>query len=192
MPRPSCPGPVQPPKTSRMTRQFILDENVIILAQRKEDPQGNSDATCLSLLLQIINICHTIVVDVNLWTKYQQQLGRIPAAGFGPPNLFHVIQGARQRAGKFSFLENAPPFPEETNIPQGSQDDTEIVRLAVATGATLVTTDNPLIEDLAYSGITDAYQLQVVLPEDALPLLYPLPSSLSRMPRGSLQCATVA
>ena len=154
-----------------MTRQFILDENVIILAQRKEDPQGNFDATCVNLIDQIIEICHTIVIDVGLWGKYQQQLSRISTVGMGPPNLFHLLQGARQRDGKLRFWPNSPPFPEETNIPQGSQDDKEIVRLAVATGATLVTTDNPLITDLASSGIAESYQLQVVTPEDALTLL---------------------
>ena len=154
-----------------MTRQFILDENIIILAQRKEDPLGNYNGTCVHLIDRIIEICHTIVIDVNLWNKYQQQLGRIPTASLGPPNLFHLIQGARQRAGKLSFLPNAPPFPEEASIPQGSQDDLTIVRLAVATGATLVTTDNPLIADLETAGITQRYQLQLFPPEEAIPLL---------------------
>ena len=154
-----------------MTRQFILDENVIILAQRKEDPQGNFDATCVNLIDQIIEICHTIVIDISLWGKYQQQLSRIPTVGLGPPNLFHLIQGARQRDGKLRFWPNSPPFPEETSIPQGSQDDVPLVRLAVATGSILVTTDNPLIEDLQSSGVTDNYQLQVVRPEQALTLL---------------------
>lgn len=154
-----------------MTQQFILDENIIILAQRKADPQGNYDATCVHLIDRIIEICHTLVVDVSLWDKYQHQLARIPTAGLGPPNLFHLLQGARQRAGKISFLPNAPPFPEETNIPQGSQDDTEIVRLVVSTGAILVTADNPLISDLETAGITDLYQLQVVTPDQTLNLL---------------------
>ena len=154
-----------------MTQQFILDENIIILAQRKEDPQGNFDATCVDLLDKIIEICHSIVIDFNLWEKYQQQLHRSTTPGLGPPNVFHLIQGARQRDGKLRFFPNAPPFPEETSIPQGSQDDVEIVRLAVDTGATLVTTDNPLIADLETAGITQHYRLEVVLPEQALDLL---------------------
>ena len=154
-----------------MTRQFILAENIIILAQRKEDPQGNFDATCINLIDQIIEICHTIVIDVSLWGKYQQQLSRISTVGLGPPNFFHLIQGARQRNGKLRFRPNSPPFPEETNIPQGSQDDVPIVRLAVETGAVLVTTDHPLINDLETAGIQEIYGLQVVSPENALELL---------------------
>lgn len=154
-----------------MTRQFVLDENVIILAQRKADPQDNYDATCVKLIDRIIEICHTIVVDVSLWNKYQQQLARIPTAGLGPPNLFHLLQGARQRAGKINFLPNAPSFPEETDIPQGSQDDRDIIRLVVDTSAILVTTDNPLIADLETAGITERYQLQVHTPDQALTLL---------------------
>ena len=61
-----------------------------------------------------------------------------------------------QIAGKFDGLArpNAPPFPEETSIPQGSRDDLPVtVRLAVETRAILVTTDGPLIDDLESSGI---------------------------------------
>ena len=46
-----------------------------------------------------------------------------------------------------------------------------IVRLAISTGAILVTTDNPLISDLETAGITQQYQLQVVTPDQALNLL---------------------
>ena len=47
----------------------------------------------------------------------------------------------------------------------------ENVRLAVLTRAILVTTDNPLIDDLETSGVTDNYQLQVVTPGQALEML---------------------
>ena len=154
-----------------MTRQFILDENIVILAQRKADPQGNYDATCLNLIDGIIEICHAVIIDSYLWNRYQQQLGRISTAGLGPPNLFHTLQGARQRSGKLQFLPDAPTFPEEPAVPQGSQDDVPIVRLAISTGAILVTTDSPLISDLETAGITQQYQLQVVTPDQALNLL---------------------
>ena len=61
-----------------------------------------------------------------------------------------------------------PPFPEESDIPQGSQDDAFIVRLAVETGAILVTADQPLRNDLASSGIQTRYNLNILSPEAAL------------------------
>ena len=57
-----------------MTPQFILDENVVILAQRGENDEGRLDSTCLDLIHQIIDICHTIIVDEALWNQYQIQL----------------------------------------------------------------------------------------------------------------------
>lgn len=153
-----------------MTLQFILDENTLILAQKQENDRGAYDLTCLSLLNGILASGHRLVADYILWGKYQSQLSGLPDALPGFPHILRVLSGAYS-AGKMDILPNAPQFSEETNIPQGSQDDVEIVRLAVATGATLVTTDNPLIADLETAGITQHYQLQVVLPQQALDLL---------------------
>ena len=153
-----------------MTLKFILDENTLILAQRQENDRGAYDLTCLNLLNAILDSRHSLIADYVLWAKYQSQLSDLPDTYPGYPHILNVLSRAF-RVGKLSFIPNSPPFPEENGIPQGSQDDVEIVRLAVATGATLVTTDNPLITDLASSGIAESYQLQVVTPEDALTLL---------------------
>ena len=153
-----------------MTLQFILDENALILAHKQENDRGAYDLTCLNLLNGILEKGHTLVADYLLWAKYQSQLSGLPAASPGFPHILRTVNGAYS-AGKLDILPNAPPFPEESNIPPGSQDDTEIVRLAVATGAILVTTDNPLISDLETAGITPQHQLQVVTPDQALSLL---------------------
>ena len=75
------------------------------------------------------------------------------------------------RPGKLEFLDTAPPFAEEADIPQGSPDDKFIVRLAVASGATIVTSDRPLRDDLAACGIQTRYDLSVLSPEGALAAL---------------------
>ena len=62
----------------------------------------------------------------------------------------------------------APSFDEEGSILPGSIDDTYIVRLAVESGAILVTTDGALRDDLRESGIQDTYGLTVVSPDEAL------------------------
>lgn len=154
-----------------MTRRFILDENVIILAHKQEDDHGVPDRTCRDLLERIIDICHPLVLSPWLQDKYWEQLGRQPAAAPDVPHVLAILASAWRRAGKVDNQPNSPPFPEETNIPQGSRDDLEIVRLAVATSAILVTTDQPLLNDLAATGIAEKYNLQVVSPTDALPLL---------------------
>ena len=153
-----------------MTLRFILDENTLILAQKQENDRGTYDLTCLNLLSGILEGSHSLVVDFGLWAKYQSQLSGLPAASPGFPHILRTLSGAYS-AGKMDILPNSPPFPGESDIPQGSQDDKEIVRLAVSTGAILVTTDSPLIDDLATAGVTDQYQLQVMTPEQALTIL---------------------
>ena len=82
--------------------------------------------------------------------------------------MIRVLMEASQRPGKVEIRQTAPNFPEESDIPQGSQDDVYIVRLAVATGATLVTADDALRDDLDASGVRHQYNLNVVSPEEAL------------------------
>ena len=153
-----------------MTLQFILDENTVILAQKQENDRGTYDLTCLNLLNGILESGHSLVVDYSLWAKYQSQLSGLPGTFPGLPHMLGLLRGAYS-GRKLDIIPNAPTFPEEADIPQGSQDDVPIIRLAAANGATLVTTDNPLIADLKTAGITDRYQLQVVTPEQAFNLL---------------------
>ena len=152
-----------------MTQQFILDENVFICAQLETNARGESDTTCLELLQQILEICHPIVFDSVLYEKIQHQLN--PPAhqrrGFDSA-ILRTLGQSLARPDKLDYRETAPPFPEESDIPQGSVDDAYIVRLAVASGATLVTTDGPLRDDLAACSIQGRHGLIVLSPEDAL------------------------
>ena len=151
------------------SQRFILDENVFICAQLETNVRGESDSTCLELLQQILEICHPIVVDDELWGKVQHQLNPPPhqRRGFDSA-ILRTLGQAVARPGKLEFLDTAPPFPEETDIPQSSVDDKFIVRLAVESGAILVTADVPLREDLEACSIQGRYGLSVLSPESAL------------------------
>ena len=156
-----------------MTARFILDENVVILAQQGMDKYGNTNPACADLIQQIIEICHTIVVDDVLWDKYIEQLNH---PGYHHPNLgpflIRSLWNALTVSEKVDGLgHTAPIIDDEGSIPSGSQDDAYLVRLAVEKGATLVTTDGPLQDDLVSCGILSKYSLTVVSPEDALELL---------------------
>ena len=163
-----------------MTLRFIPDENIVILAQKQQDDRGSVDLTCLRLVQRILgNPRAFMVVDSILWSRYQSQLNGLPpqsiiqphllsllvSAGIGPPN------DAGQWVFKVTLLPNAPAFLDETAIQRHGPGDVQIVRLAVATGAILVTTDQPLREDLAAAGIAKKYNLQVRSPAEALHLL---------------------
>ena len=156
-----------------MTPRFILDENVVILAQQGLDKYGNTNPACADLIQKIIEICHTIVVDDVLWDKYIEQLNH---PGYHHPNLgpflIRSLWNALTVSEKVDGLgHTAPIMDDEGSIPSGSQDDAYLVRLAVEKGATLVTTDGPLRDDLVSCGILSQYSLNVVSPEDALELL---------------------
>ena len=155
-----------------MTQRFILDENVFICAQLETDVYGESDSTCLELLQRILDICHPIVLDAELYQRVHSQLNQRAhqRRGLGAA-LLRTLASAGNRPGKLDITEEPPPFPEETDIPQGSQDDKFIVRLAVESGATLVTADEALRDDLASSGIQTRYGLSVLSPEDVLATL---------------------
>ena len=153
-----------------MNQRYVLDENIVILAQNLQNDTGDDDSTCRRLLDIIIDICHTIVLDGVLWAKYYNQLRSLPPdQPHGPRSVMRIMYLATARDGKIENIGgSARRFPEEAEIPQGSQDDVPIVRLAVETGAILVTTDEALREDLNSCGVQETYSLQVLSPEQAL------------------------
>ena len=154
-----------------MTQQYILDENVFILAQKGENDRGQRDLTCANLFTQINRICHTLNIDPILSEKYIQQLHSLGDSEFHMgPHMLSIFKDALQTEGKVEHWRPSP-FPEEESIPEGSTDDTAIVRLAVASGAALVTTDEPLREALNSCGIQEIYDLDIYTPEEALKLL---------------------
>ena len=157
-----------------MTRRFILDENVVIYAQKGLDEYDNPNLDCADLVGSIIDDeRRTMVVDDILWEKYDNQLNN-PAhypAGYAPYLMLRFWE-LLQIPGKVDGLgHTAPEFPEENDIPPGSRDDVFIVRLTVETGDTLVTADRPLREGLTISGVEARYSLRVVSPQEALGLL---------------------
>lgn len=160
-----------------MTTRYILDENVVIYAQRGLNEYDQPNLVSRQLFDKIADEGpFSFIVDDVLWDKYDDQLNN--------PAHYHSQEGAYamlrlweslQVPGKIEGLgHTAPPFPEEDDIPQGSQDDKFIVRLAVEEAGKdtmLVTTDGPLRSDLASSGIQTRYGLNVLSPEGALAAL---------------------
>ena len=154
---------------------FILDENVLIAAQTGYNERGEPDPASFVLITNIIAICHSIVVDIDLWNRYQRLLAQpIHQPIHAGQQLVRLLNEAVKITDKIRGLEQvqAPAFPEESSIPAGSQDDVRVtVRLAVQTRATLVTSDGPLRADLLTSEVTNTYGLTVVTPTEALDIV---------------------
>ena len=142
-----------------MTQQFILDENVFICAQLETNVHGEPDETCLKSAARDIWICHPIVFDSVLYEKISA-----PTQPAGPASIWiRLGNPAHLGAGAIQARQAGIPgralrlLRVKTDIPQGSQDDKFIVRLAVESGATLVTADEALRDDLASSSIQKRY-----------------------------------
>ena len=154
-----------------MTTRYILDENIVIYAQRGLNEHDQPNLDCRYLFERIADEEQRgFFVDDVLWGKYDAQLYN-PAhhdSERGPLVRIRLWELMR-RIGKIEGLgHTAPPFPEEGDIPPGSRDDVFIVRLAVETRAILVTADRPLREDLASCSVQTRYALNVASPQDAL------------------------
>ncbi len=103
-----------------MTPRYILDENVVIYAQKGLDEYDNPNLDCADLVDKIVddNLL-TVVVDDILWDKYDDQLNN--------PAHYHTERGPYlmlrlweilQIPGKVDGLgHTAPEFPEENEIP---------------------------------------------------------------------------
>ena len=161
--------------TERMTSRYILDENVVIFAQRGLNEYDQPDVVCRELFDKIADLApYSFIVDDVLWEKYDDQLNN-PAHYHSQEGAYVMIKlwDSLQVSGKIDGLGHvAPPFPEEGSIPQGSQDDVFIVRLAVEEaekGTALVTADAPLRSDLAASSIQTRYALNVLSPKALSP-----------------------
>ena len=155
-----------------MTPRFVLDENVVICAQKGTDIYERPSSVCIDLVSRIIQVCHPMYVDDTLWDCYNDQLNRSYQHPQFGPYIMVALRNALSIADKLNGLgTTAPPFQGEETIPQGSQDDTYLVRIAVETGAILVTADEALRSDLRECGLMEAHDLTVVSPEDALNLI---------------------
>ena len=160
-----------------MTSRYILDENVVIYAQRGLNEYDEPNLDSRELFEGIANEDdRTFVVDDVLWAKYDDQLyNPVFAHPERGPFVRIRLWELTRRIGKIDGLgHTAPSFPEEVDIPQGSQDDRDLVRLAVeesGKSTALVTTDRPLRDDLAACSIQDRYGLRVLSTEGALGLL---------------------
>ena len=70
-----------------MTSRYILDENVVIYAQRALDQYNNPNFDCANLVGSIIDDdFRVLVMDNVLWDKYDDQLNH--------PAYYHTQDGA--------------------------------------------------------------------------------------------------
>jgi ribosomal protein L14E/L6E/L27E len=144
---------------------FVLDENIILLAAKSEDVNGNRDYTCLWVINDITHRkCDIINCSHELIKKYQKKLNNLEridkSAKFLTTLMDHI-----QHSKKIKMKYCLPKLSDEEDI---HSDDIFIVRLAVATKSTLITTDCRLREKLIfiYLRFQDRHGIQIKLPSE--------------------------
>jgi hypothetical protein len=62
-------------------KNFVLDENIILLAAKSEDLNGNRNYTCLQVIFDILRKCDIINCSQHLIEKYQKKLNNLERIG---------------------------------------------------------------------------------------------------------------
>lgn len=144
-----------------MTTRYILDENIIELAAKGENDEGNSDFTCLTLILDILKKCDILYCSTKLLEIYRKKLKKmesnmIRSASTTAKLIKHMIT-----QGKIKVTDDSPKINNEEDLPS---DDVYLVRLAVHTKSILVSTDSPLKEKSR--DILMSYNIKIVHPSE--------------------------
>jgi len=125
---------------------FVLDKNTLIAACTGVSPNsGQVDVSSLTLMGQIIVICHRFVVTKEIEVDYIRIFDEIKAGMQSPA----IIMGSKfyfyaKELGKVDdnrISSQLPLLQDEIGI---KDEDKPFARLAIASNSTLVTYDGPL------------------------------------------------
>lgn len=149
-----------------MKKTFVIDEDVFLFAQKGEDDKGNVDITASKLVHDIFYNCHAIAVNYQLEKKYSQKMSALQKSGkLIGVNILGLIHQAFSNPNKGKWIQDVRKIECEGEIPK---DDLYLVRLAVNTGAILVTDDDHLKASIEKSCLMKRYNLTVLFPADAI------------------------
>jgi hypothetical protein len=161
-----------------MKRHFVLDENIIVFAQKGENEHGEPDTVCLQLILDIERNCHALVLGESFWGKYSGQVRalerqRVPLV----PRVMAIVRSLLANLDKdtqFVANERLVAIAGLDRLPGIDEGDRDFVRVAASVpGAILVTRDGPLATAVAEQGIAQEHGFAVLVPEGALVLAGP-------------------
>ena len=142
-----------------MKQRFVLDENILHLAESGTNERGEKDLSSTRLLDEIAKRCHATAVDDAIFRKYMQK-----AAGF--PRVISLLSQMWRDQRKFIYCQHVPAAPHEDQLPR---KDVLFVRVAILTQALLVTTDQPLIDSFVKLSIPPESSFAIIRPEAAVP-----------------------
>ena len=161
-----------------MKRYFVLDENVLILAQKIENDRGEPDDTSLRLLQAIDANCHSLVISDVCRKGWAAQLSAVSRTRSAlTPNVMSILNSLIINAAKdhqFLYPDLILEIPELKQLPAVDEGDRDFVQAAASVrGSVLASTDGPLLEALNRNGINISFGFEALDPVRALSLAGP-------------------
>ena len=149
-----------------MKKKYVVDLNIARSAQTLKDDHGNDSTHCARLLTELIGRCHSLVVCIEIHRGYSDLADELEDSQEAQgPNIFGLASVAWTVEGKWIPVPGPAPVLGEDVV---KDDDRVLLRLAVAHGAHIITTDTPLREAIRESGILEPYGLNVLSVEEAI------------------------
>lgn len=155
-----------------MKHTFVLNENIVIAVSTLRNERGQPDRTSAELVNAIVANCHRIAWSPALNERWSRQVQVLQNSGMAiDPSFMTLFSQAFTVDGKVPQTGNPPPLAGEDTWSSKLQDDRDFLRLAAQFPSSfLVTTDEPLREDVNDLGLDETYTFQVVSPEEAIHL----------------------
>ena len=149
-----------------MSRTFVLDENIVVLAGKLQNEYGHNDTLCYQLLDEIAKGSHAIAVNSAWEENFYSMLSEIAARFSNAVRILRLVRQLSSNPERYLRIDVDETIEMADCV---KNDDHWIVQLACTVQDVFATTDNPLIECLTTSSMTDKYRFKAVRPEDDLP-----------------------
>jgi len=150
-------------------RTFVVDENIVMCATKRENIKEVSDLVCYRLIDQVLEK-HRLAYSQAVWEKWQKQVNMIHREGRAIHPHFLVLLNSAIRDPDRCPRYDPDPLSEEIIWSTKLLDDKDFIRLAahIDDGCLLATTDENLERDVVAHNLGEKYGFRVLLPDLAL------------------------
>ena len=149
-----------------MKYRFLLDINIVYYAVKGVDENRRPDETCVDLFRLIQLNCHTVRMDDVVLRKYKEHLDWLQRDRESVVESLRLVISLFQNSQKAVLEPGEPPgLPLGIQVPQ---KDEYVVRAALMSQPTVVTSDNALKRSISQHSATLGFT--AVGPAEALEL----------------------
>jgi hypothetical protein len=132
--------------------RFLLDINIVYYAVKGVDEHRRPDETCINLFKLIQLNCHTMRMDEVVLGKYKEHLAWLERDRESVVESLRLVISLFQNSQKAVLEPGDPPsLPQGIQVPQ---KDEYVVRAALMSQPTVVTSDNALKRSISENGAT--------------------------------------